>query len=173
MDFPGNANTHIMVKFFQSQIEPWQRIAERHIEQVTNASKTFVEAVLEHVVGPFSSNYTTRAIVSTYVDDFFDEKEKVLAEKLQELFRPYREGYALPLDYDFHEEMARRMAEKTAGRGEDSAAPKQQAFGTVSAQKHSEFGTEAIIDTVDIFYDVSLVPPRDMACVKKGLTPAS
>lgn len=40
-----------MVRPFGSQIQPWQPIVERHLKEVINASKAFVEAVLEHVMG--------------------------------------------------------------------------------------------------------------------------
>lgn len=148
----------IVMRLFQSQSKPWQCIAERHIETVLRVTKAYVEAVFEHIIGPFSSNSTTRAILSGLVDDYFDAKEQALSTKLKELLRPYQDGYALPIDADFHEAMNRRTAERATFSSDDAVKLDLQGNNVASS---GEFGTERIVDTVQTFYDVSLLSPDD------------
>lgn len=156
-ELPGYVNMDVVNHFFQSTAKPWQAIAERHLQKVLAVTKAFVEAAFEHIIGPFSSNSTTRAILFNLVDDYFDTKEQLLASKLRELLRPYQEGYALPLDVDFHEAMAnKRRAAKDAALDDDSSQSESEEDGAGISEGDSEFGIERIIDTVHTFYDVSL-----------------
>jgi hypothetical protein len=88
------------------------------------------------------------------VDDYFDAKEQALAVKLKELLRPYHDGYALPLDADFHEAMKMKAALR-GSLGDDASDTSKAINDNESAQTSCEFGTEQIIDTVQTFYDVS------------------
>ncbi|KAK2020907.1 hypothetical protein LX32DRAFT_678049 [Colletotrichum zoysiae] len=142
-ELPGNANVDIVIHLFQEQSQPWQGLAKSHLVKVTDVVKAFVDEAFEHIIGPSRSNSTTRAILATYVDQFFDEKEQVLAAKLGEVLRPFKEGYALPLDDDFHEAMQDTATER--GKG-----------GKKSSEHSNEFGIERIVDTMQTFYDMSL-----------------
>ncbi|KAK2039836.1 hypothetical protein LZ31DRAFT_558404 [Colletotrichum somersetense] len=142
-ELPGNANMDIVIHLFQEQSQPWQGLAKAHLVKVMDVVKAFVDDAFEHIIGPSRSTSTTRAILSTYVDQFFDEKEQMLAAKLKEVLRPFKEGYALPLDDDFHE----AMQDTIAKRGKDSKK---------SSNRSNEFGIESIIDTMLTFYDMSL-----------------
>ncbi|KAJ0275001.1 hypothetical protein COL940_009059 [Colletotrichum noveboracense] len=75
----------IVMQLFQKQSATWKRIVEIHNEKVMDAVKAFVDEALEEIVGSHSS------IRSTYVDPFFDKKEELLSDKLEELLRPYKE----------------------------------------------------------------------------------
>lgn len=156
-EFPGYANMDLVVQLFQKQAQPWGGIAELHLEHVINAAKAFVDQVLEHIVGPPNTNSTTDAILFTCVDPFFDSKEKGLADKLQEIYRPFKEGYAMPIDADFQEARERKTAERTTRQVESVDGIPTQTQITAAAQSSKEFGTEGIIDTMQTFYDVSTV----------------
>ncbi|GKT64312.1 dynamin family protein [Colletotrichum tofieldiae] len=152
-EFPGYANMSIVIQLFQKQAEPWQLIAELHLEKVTDVVKAFVDEAFEHIVGPPSSSSTTAAILSTSVDDFFEEKEQVLSAKLKELLRPFKEGYALPLDADFHEAMEKAAAERAAAQVEGGSDLEQHVEIAMLSQRSNDFGTERIVDTMETFYD--------------------
>lgn len=155
-EFPGYANMDIVIQLFQKQAEPWEPIAEFHLGEVINVVKVFVDEVFEHIIGPPSSNRTTVAILSTLVDSFFDEKEEILSSKMKELLRPFKEGYALPLDADFQEAMGKTEAERATTQAEDSSELEQQKRIAVFPQRRKDFGIEHIIHTMQTFYDVSL-----------------
>ncbi|KAL2207299.1 hypothetical protein CC79DRAFT_727864 [Sarocladium strictum] len=157
-ELPGYVNMDVVNHFFQATAKPWEAIAERHLQKVLAVTKVFVEAAFEHIVGSFSSNSTTRAILFNLVDEYFDTKEKLLATKLKELLRPYQEGYALPLDADFHEAMAnkRRAAKDAAMDDVDSSPSESEEDDPDVSESDSEFGIERIIDTVHTFYDMAL-----------------
>lgn len=156
-EFPGHANMDIVIQLFQKQSEAWHCIAKAHLEEVIKVVKVFIDEAFEHIVGPPSSNGTTDAILSTFVDDFFDEKEQMLSVKLEELLRPYKEGYAMPLDADFQEAMERTTTERTAASIELGTDLNQQTSIVPLSQRSNGFGTEHIIQTVQTFYEVCLV----------------
>ncbi|OHW99984.1 dynamin family protein [Colletotrichum incanum] len=155
-EFPGYANMDLMIQLFQKQSEPWAYIAEKHVGHVTIASKAFVDQIFEHVIGSASKNSTTDAILSTCVDSFFDAKDEILAAKVQEVLRPFKQGYAMPLDVDFQEAMENRIAERTASQAEwvdnTSFSPPRIS----EPQSSREFATDRIIDTMQTFYDMAL-----------------
>lgn len=154
-EFPGYANMDIVIQLFQKQAEPWKCVAEFHLGEVINVVKVFVDEVFEHIIGPPSSSSTTVAISSTLVDSFFDEKEELLSSKLKELLRPFKEGYALPLDADFQEAMEKTAAERAATQAEGGSHMEPQKAMTIFSQRRNDFGIEHIVDTMQTFYDVS------------------
>ncbi|KAF6804389.1 dynamin family protein [Colletotrichum sojae] len=140
-EFPGYANTNLIVQLFQRQSKPWEEVARLHLENVTAVVKDFVDQAFEHVAGPMGTCSTTSAILSTCVDLFFDERQEILENKLQELLRPFQEGYALPLDADFQEAM-----------DYDSSDGSQHAL----ERRRSDFVTGRVIEKMQTFYDMAL-----------------
>ncbi|KAG9495908.1 hypothetical protein J7337_012474 [Fusarium musae] len=116
LEFPGTPNKDLAMQLFKQQAAPWRGIAESHVKLVTTVAKAFVDQVFEYVVGSPRTNRTTEAILSTCVDPFFDEKEKELQKKIDELLRPYVQGYALPLDLVFYDMMSKTSDEKLERR---------------------------------------------------------
>ncbi|GKT42976.1 interferon-induced GTP-binding protein Mx3 [Colletotrichum spaethianum] len=155
-EFPGYANMDLMIQLFQKQSEPWRYIAEKHVGHVTVAAKVFVDQIFEHVIGSSGKSSTTDAILSTCVDSFFDAKDELLAAKVQELLRPFKQGYAMPLDIDFQEAMESRIAERTVGQAEWVDNASFSPPRTSEPQSSKEFGTDRIIDTMQTFYDMAL-----------------
>ncbi|KAF6790004.1 dynamin family protein, partial [Colletotrichum musicola] len=140
-ELPGYADTNLIVQLFQRQSKPWEDVARLHLENVTAVVKDFVDQAFEHVAGPMGTCSTTSAILSTCFDPFFDERQKVLESKIQELLRPFQEGYALPPDADFQEAM-----------DYDSLHGSQQAL----ERRRSDFGTGRVIQKMQTFYDMAL-----------------
>ncbi|KAK2051907.1 hypothetical protein LY76DRAFT_584249 [Colletotrichum caudatum] len=153
-EFPGYANMDIVIQLFQKQAQPWQALAKVHLLKVTHVVRCFVDEAFEHIIGPSSSTHTTLAILSTSVDQFFDEKEKALSAKLKEVLRPFKEGYALPLDADFHRAMKKT---KKRGGGSDSEEDDPGSDGESEDDiAFNDFGIEHIVDTMETFYDMAL-----------------
>ncbi|TQN69609.1 Interferon-induced GTP-binding protein Mx, partial [Colletotrichum shisoi] len=115
-ELPGYGSIDTAMYLFRKQVEPWQDLAELHLKKVTEEVKVFVDDAFGHIVGPFDSNSTTKAILSTFVDNFFDEREQVLSHKLEELLRPFKEGYAMQHDGDFRSAMERRAEQRATTR---------------------------------------------------------
>ncbi|OHE96944.1 dynamin family protein [Colletotrichum orchidophilum] len=158
-EFPGYANMDLVIQLFQKQANPWGSIAEQHLANVTLAVKGFVDEVFEYTIGPINTNTTTEAVLTTFADGFFDEKEGTLAAKLQEILRPFKEGYAMPLDDEIQEAIERRStAERKASQqhGLVLTAPLLFPPPIVEPQSSKEFGIDRIIDTMQAFYDISL-----------------
>ncbi|KAK2596470.1 hypothetical protein N8I77_013359 [Diaporthe amygdali] len=155
-EFPGYVNMDIVMQLFQRQSKPWERIAQVHHEEVTKVVRVFVDEAFEHIVGPPSSNNTTDAILSTFVNSFFNEKERLLSVKLEELLRPFKEGYARPLDADFQEAIGKAAAERTAAPSESGTNLEEQRGVAILSQPSDDFETERIIHTMQTFYDMAL-----------------
>ncbi|KAF5234709.1 hypothetical protein FANTH_12061 [Fusarium anthophilum] len=180
LEFPGTPNKDLAMQLFKQQAAPWRGIAESHVKLVITVTKAFVDQVFEYVVGSPQTNRTTEAILSTCVDPFFDEKEKMLQEKIDELLRPYVQGYALPLDFLFHEMLSKSSDEKletrifavlqdkyphlleanTAKIGDASKRVDSKAIADDINEEDdledSEFGINKVIDTMLTYYTMSL-----------------
>ncbi|KAM0350637.1 hypothetical protein ACHAPU_003123 [Fusarium lateritium] len=96
----GIPDSELMVQLFKQQAASWRPIAEYHVELVATVVKAFVDQVFVHVAGPLHANQTTEMILTEYVDDFFESAQDDMQDKIDELLRPYLEGYALPLDLE-------------------------------------------------------------------------
>ncbi|KAF4436682.1 interferon-regulated resistance GTP-binding [Fusarium acutatum] len=180
LEFPGTPNKDLAMQLFKQQAAPWRGIAESHVKLVTTVAKAFVDQVFEYVVGSPRTNRTTEAILSTCVDPFFDEKEKVLQEKIDELLRPYVQGYALPLDLLFYDMLSKSSDEKlerrisavmqvkyphlyesnTSKTGDASKKVDSKAIAQDIIEEDdledSEFGIDKVIDTMLTYYKMSL-----------------
>ncbi|KAF9870993.1 dynamin family protein [Colletotrichum karsti] len=133
---------NLAVQLFRRQAQPWEKIARIHFEKVTAITKSFVEQVVEHLAGTANTCSTTFSILSTCVDPFFEERQKLLEHKLQELLRPYREGFSMVFDEGFEEDLRRRVSERNAASPDDSS--------------EQESAAEWIIDMMQTFYHMSL-----------------
>ncbi|KAJ3531839.1 hypothetical protein NM208_g8704 [Fusarium decemcellulare] len=154
-EFPGSPNKDLAIQLFKKQAAPWEDIAKFHVRRVTLAAKAFVDELFKHVIGPAHTNQTTEAILSTCVDPFFSEKERILDEKLQELLRPYSVGYALPLD--FAELMRDKYPELFDGDAKAKLTTNKikQAITSDDGLQDDEFGTENVIDSMLAYYEMS------------------
>ncbi|TEA13622.1 Interferon-induced GTP-binding protein MxE [Colletotrichum sidae] len=155
-ELPGFINMNLIIQLFQKQAQPWQRIAETHLKLVTGVAESFVEEALEHTVGRPGSDSTTGAILSYFVGPFFQGKERLLADKLEELLRPFKEGFAFPLDSEFHEALEMSKADKKAASVLGTLPPKSQEKILFSVPTKREFSTDRVVETMQIFYDMAL-----------------
>lgn len=172
-EFPGSPNVDLAMQLFKKQATPWKRIAQFHVEAVTTVAKAFVDQLFKHVIGSPHTNPTTEAILATCVDPFFEEKEKLLQDKIEELLRPYSQGYALPLDVEFYRSLSQKSTSRLASQvceilednypemfSEESTkklTPKKITQTIVSNQDshNGEFGTDKVIDMMLTYYEVS------------------
>lgn len=115
-----------------------------------------MDQAFEHVAGPLDSGSTTSAILSACVDPFFDARKEILENKLRELLRPFKEGYALPLDDDFQEAMDLRTSDRgslaVTGNISDASQPSRSA----PSHRSTEFGIRRTFETTQTFYDVRI-----------------
>ncbi|KAI8716830.1 hypothetical protein NCS52_00977400 [Fusarium sp. LHS14.1] len=170
-ELPGSSNTDLAIQLFKKQAAPWKEIAECHIKQVIDIAKAFVDDLFSHVAGPPGINRTTEAILTTCVDPFFEDKEKLLQDKLEELLRPYAEGYALPSDVDFYSSLSQRAMSRFASQLCSALQDQHPELFDKEAQlelqpwmitrameqeaEQGEFGTEKVIDMMQAYYEMS------------------
>ncbi|KAH7146183.1 P-loop containing nucleoside triphosphate hydrolase protein [Dactylonectria macrodidyma] len=173
LELPGLPHMHLVIQLFQKQAAPWKLIAEHHIRQVLIVTKAFVDELFAFLIGPPDQNKTTEAILRTCVDEFYNEKETLLQQKLTELIRPYSEGFAFPLDADFHNNACKTSMDRLATRVADTLGESHpELFDSTSKQtlsrdmittavsnsndlKDGEFGTTKIIDMMETYYEMS------------------
>ncbi|KAI6778501.1 putative dynamin family protein [Emericellopsis cladophorae] len=160
-EYPGLPNGDLGFQLFKMQAKPWGGIADIYLDQVVDFAKVFVEDLFIHIIG--ADKQTTNAVLVLYVSRFFEERRKLLKEKLQEILRPYVSVYAPPLDAAFHAALSsmvtRREAERVvslleakfpaaftdkAGKGLTHEEV-EEAISSAGAAKASEFGTDKIV----------------------------
>ncbi|KAJ6788407.1 hypothetical protein PWT90_04688 [Aphanocladium album] len=136
LEFPGSTNDNLALRLFQKQSHKWQCIAQHHIDLVTASARVFVEKAIEFIVGPADTNCATDSILRIIVDEFFEDRERTLKDKLEEFIRPYREAYALPIDRDF----VRLKATKSAAR---------------HSRQNSDFAPDDVVNVMETYYELS------------------
>lgn len=170
-EYPGLPNQNLVTQLFQWQATPWRKIAEYHVRRVMFVTRGFVDALIRHVTGSSAHSQTGDAILSIYVDPIFREKESMLQAKLEELLRPYSQGYATALDEGFYQ----AAAEKSTTRFVDNfysalnpnsfesspaqAVTRSQVIDAASSStaQEGEFLTHRVIDMAHAYYSVSLL----------------
>lgn len=168
-EFPGLPNMHLVTHLFQRQSSPWREIATYHIDQILLVAKAFVDEIFERIIGPLSTNHNTEAILSSIVDPFFAQKKELLYGKLEEILRPYSEGYAAPLDHEFQQAMPEKLAQcfydrmsasvgKVKMPEEDKIALsliKEATENVMTEMRENHFGTDEVIYMMNAYYHVS------------------
>lgn len=114
-ELPGTPNGELAMKLFKKQAEPWGRIATTHMTNVHEFSKAFVDQLFEYIIGD-QSEMAVQNILKTCVDPFFEQKRELLETKLEELLRPYADGYGLSLEREFHSTMSEKILRHQASR---------------------------------------------------------
>lgn len=170
-EFPGTPNSDLALQFFKMQSKPWREIAQFHLGLTLDYSKTFVELAFAHIIGTDAA--TAGAILRDHVDPFFEQKRADLDTKLEELLRPYTDGYGLPLEDQFHQNLSRATLQRLVNQVCDSlqdeypeafeAKPTKglsrqrivQAISNTEDFQNSEFGTEKVIDMMVAYYEAS------------------
>ncbi|KAF5586740.1 interferon-induced GTP-binding Mx [Fusarium subglutinans] len=178
VDFPGSHTHDFVRRRLQHQVSSWSVIALRHTELVFEVTKAFVDRVLQFLFRPLCFNGGTEAILTTCVDPFFDEKKVAIEAKINELFKPYEQAFAFPLDLDGYTEFSQRSGDRLAERvyslvtakapvssddRQKERVTRQMIREAVAAEKDSEIresGIYDIIDIMSIYYEVIVPHPR-------------
>lgn len=171
-ELPGTPNSELAFQLFKRQAEPWRRIAEFHLTQVQHISKAFVDHLFGWVIG--SNHDTVEAVLKGCADPFFDDKSALLADKLQELLRPYTTGYGLPLEREFRSETSRRILLHSSEQfmkvlekerpdlfHTEGALDREtllKSFVNAENLSKSDFGSEQVIQMMVVHYEVSSTP---------------
>ncbi|SPO06203.1 related to interferon-regulated resistance GTP-binding protein [Cephalotrichum gorgonifer] len=171
-EFPGIPNKDLVVQLFQKQARPWKGIARFYVNLATDVVKGFIEELITHVVGPDEA--TAAALLRNVVDPFFDERREVVASKVEEMLYPYVHGYGgLPFATEYRSRMSRRAARRLADQVGSALAADlpvtlvvasskkltskkiREALSRPEALESSEFGTEQIVDMMEVYYEMS------------------
>jgi GTP-binding protein EngB required for normal cell division len=171
-EVPGSTNSDLIIQLFKDQSLPWKVIAQEYLRLVLQFTQAIVEDMFGHIIGLDETTYAS--ILRNYVCPFFQERRKVLNDKLDELVRPYIDGFCVPLETEFHlqlsERSRRRMANRIADILEDEFSdvfnekPKaglnrKNIRKTLIDSRSIESSTFAPLDVVDMtaaFYEVGV-----------------
>ncbi|KAF6514656.1 hypothetical protein HZS61_005790 [Fusarium oxysporum f. sp. conglutinans] len=157
---PGSVEEQSYIKLAMNQL-------------VFEVTKAFVDRVFQFVFGPRCFNRGIESILTTYVDPFFEERKVIVEAKINELFKPYQQGFAFPLDLDGYREFSQRSADRLSERvyslltakvpvpSDDhnkERAARQMIREAVAAEKDSErraSGIDDVIDIMNVYYESS------------------
>ena len=95
-EFLDAPNMPLAVHLFQRQIRDWEAIAKRHVVLVADVARDFINRLARHILG--REMMVCEVLLNSYVGPFFEKTNDLLNDKVEELLRPYAEGYALPFD---------------------------------------------------------------------------
>lgn len=155
--FSGSVHDTMILRLFRDQIEPWEKIANRHIELTTHFARRFAEKLVSHLAG--CDTKTADALTKAYVDPYFEKKLTELSAKLEELLYHYKHGYGTQILYINNPGLAHRKKNKGGFSGQPSNGSSNAlvSFGIPSQQNTtSTFGTDQIVESMMTYYDTAL-----------------
>ncbi|KAG9254323.1 uncharacterized protein F5Z01DRAFT_622113 [Emericellopsis atlantica] len=124
----GSVGDDVLMQLLRRRVSPWGAMAQSHIERVLFAVQSFTDKVFEHVLGLQWSDPTTRAIVTAFVDPFFDEMGTMLQDKLEEMIEPYERGYARPGVFELQQALEEHRASHIEPETREGGDPETQSF---------------------------------------------
>ncbi|OAA74852.1 Dynamin, GTPase domain protein [Akanthomyces lecanii RCEF 1005] len=166
-ELPGTCNSEVAVDLFKRQSNRWDKIARFHVERVIQYAKFFIEQLFCHIIGQDSEHRD--AILSEYIDPFFEEHETMLKAKLDELVAPYANGYAAPVEAEFCQMMSGWTVDRVVKRwgniqhgaydteARDNSGGMRHDFAEELAQivDGGSLGTEKIVNMMQAYYEIS------------------
>lgn len=171
-ELPGVYSSKMALTLFEDQAEPWERIATRHVELVTDAAESLVKEILQFVTG--EDDEMREKLMALFVAPFFKDRRAALRTKLQEVLpRLHKTGFPLALEEVFQERTSlrawRRLQRQVHELDQDPSnillsegvkrALQNPLFAqdAVNAQKGKvqEWGIERVLDYMTEYYGVS------------------
>jgi len=115
-ELPGMYNPLIVGDLFFEQAEPWEKLTERHLRKVWDATRTFLDMAVSHL----TDDVTAGTLLDEVVGPEMDKRWMELEAKLQELITPYQKGHPVTYNHYFTETIQnvrhRRMEEEVSRR---------------------------------------------------------
>ncbi|KOS20018.1 Interferon-induced GTP-binding protein Mx [Escovopsis weberi] len=142
--FPGSPNDRLALELFRHQSQRWGSIAEKYLDLVLKAARSFVQLALEYIAE--------------------------LQLKLNELLVHYQDGDAICLEDDFQRRVAKRNRLHLALRVKDILLPHEpsgpnagldvetifNAIKSAPQEKLDNFGLERVAEMMTAYYEMSL-----------------
>lgn len=177
-ELPGMYNPLIVGDLFFEQADPWEKLAERHLRKVWNATRAFLEMVVSHL----TDETTAEVILDEVVAPEMESRWTDLEAKLQELITPYQKEHPITYNHYFTETIQnmrhRRMEEEVSRRLstlygvkqitslEELPARKVKTTSLVTALSRrnetdmDRYASSEILDCMMAFYKVKLTGKR-------------
>jgi hypothetical protein len=115
-ELPGMYNPLIVGDLFFEQTQPWEKLAERHLKAVWEATRAFLDMVISYL----TDEDTAEVLLIEVIGPQMDERWAQLETKLRELLLPYQKGHPITYNHYFTETIQnmrhRRMEEEVTRR---------------------------------------------------------
>jgi len=95
----GTFNPMIISDLFLEQSQPWEALAQSHIEKIADAVRTF----LKHLVSHIADSSTCETLFQTLVQPEMEQIVKDLVVKTTKLLTPHRYGHPITYNHYFTE----------------------------------------------------------------------
>ncbi|KAK4070976.1 uncharacterized protein Triagg1_6343 [Trichoderma aggressivum f. europaeum] len=169
-EFSGLPSNEFIMQLFQDQSEPWRRIAQCHIDNVVERTRLFIYQIFDYILE--DDERTRDAILTEFVDPFFDSMTNALKDKLDEIMRPYTSGHGIPLEIEFRAGVWRRKLRRMKSDSADFLDQNSVAYNTMEyrivkpddilnvliqtdTSAYSYFGIDIAVDMMLTHYQMS------------------
>ncbi|KAL6835791.1 hypothetical protein J3E69DRAFT_352299 [Trichoderma sp. SZMC 28015] len=169
-EFSGLPSNDFIMQLFRDQSEPWQRIAQCHIDNVVERTRLFIYQIFDYILE--DDERTRDAILTECVDPFFDSMNNTLKDKLDEIMRPYTSGHGIPLEIEFRAGVWRRKLRRMKSDSADLLDKNSVAYNTTEyrmlkpedvlnvliqsdTSNYSHFGIDIAVDMMLTHYQMS------------------
>ena len=107
-ELPGTFNPLLISDLFFNQAEPWQQLAQEHVQQTWEASRTTLELALSTIV----DEETSAALQAQVIDPIMREKLSELNNRLEQILKPHQKGHAITYNRYFTEVIQKARLER-------------------------------------------------------------
>lgn len=107
-ELPGMFNPLIVGDLFHEQAKPWEGLARKHLRDICDAVRAFLELTVTYL----TDEVTSEAVLRELIDPLIDEKTKLLDPKFDEILAPHQRGHPITYNYYFTETVQKIREEK-------------------------------------------------------------
>lgn len=154
-ELPGMFNPLIVGDLFHEQAKPWEELARKHLRDICNAVRAFLELTVTYL----TDEVTSEAILRELLDPLIDEKTKLLDPKLDEILAPHQRGHPITYNHYFTEKVQEIREERLETDIEIRLLTYLGLLG------HDEGEEEINIENIQKSQLVSALSSRDSKCM--------
>ncbi|KAF2259691.1 hypothetical protein CC78DRAFT_524429 [Lojkania enalia] len=108
-ELPGTFNPMIISDLFFEQSQPWEALAQSHIEKVARAVRIFLKRLISHA----ADASTCGALFQTLIEPALEQIVKDLKGKTADLLAPHRRGHPITYNHYFTETVQKVRKERS------------------------------------------------------------
>lgn len=106
-ELPGTYNPLLIGDLFYEQSKPWTELVEQHTSTVLNATRTALNAILDHI----SDETTGQGLLRYIINPKMDALQQDLEAKVDSILEPHKRGHPITYNHYFTDNIQKAKAQ--------------------------------------------------------------